>query len=130
MMARCFCIALLVVATLATAAGEPGWVSDSGLFRVSFRSELDPIVINRIHSWVLHVEDEHGAPVASATITVTGGMPSHNHGLPTAPRVTQELTTGEYVLEGMRFHMRGQWIIEITINANDEQDVVVIPLEL
>ena len=129
-MARIFSIALIVLATFATAAGEAGWASDSGLFRVSFRSELDPIVINRIHSWVLRVEDEQGAPVSGARITVEGGMPSHDHGLPTAPQVTQELTAGEYVLEGMRFHMRGQWKIEITINANDKQDVVVIPLEL
>ena len=129
-MARSFCIALLVAATFATAAGEPGWISDSGLFRVSFRSELDPIDINRIHSWVLRVEDEQGAPVSSATIAVKGGMPSHDHGLPTAPQVTQELAAGEYVLEGMRFHMHGQWKIEITINANDKQDVVVITLDL
>lgn len=129
-MARSFCIALLVAVTFATDAGESGWLSESGLFRVSFRSELDPIVINRIHSWVLHVEDERGAPVSSATITVNGGMPSHAHGLPTAPQVTQELTTGEYVLEGLRFHMRGLWELEITINADDKQDVVVIPLEL
>lgn len=129
-MARSIYIALLVLATFATAAGESGWTSDAGLFRVSFRSELDPIVINRIHSWALRVEDEQGAPVSGATFTVKGGMPSHDHGLPTAPQVTQELAAGEYVLEGMRFHMHGQWKIEITINANDKQDVVVITLDL
>lgn len=129
-MARSICIALLVVTTFAAAAGDLDWISKSGLFRVSISSELDPIVINRIHNWVLHVEDEHGAPVSSAAITVKGGMPIHNHGLPTAPQVTRELATGKYVLEGMRFHMRGQWEIEITINANDKQDVVVISLEL
>jgi len=33
-------------------------------------------------------------------------------------------------LEGMRFHMRGQWQIEITIEAGGKRDVVIIPLNL
>jgi len=129
-MARFLCIALLVTATLPAAAAESGWISESGLFRVSFRSELDPIVINRIHSWVLHIEDAHRTPVSGAALSVTGGMPAHDHGLPTAPRVTREVSPGDYVLEGVRFHMRGQWELEITIHADDRQDVVVIALEL
>jgi hypothetical protein len=129
-MARILCIALLVAATLAVAAENSGWVSESGIFRVDFRSELDPIVINRIHSWVLHVEGEDGAPVSGATISVTGGMPAHNHGLPTAPRVTREIAPGDYILDGLRFHMGGQWQLEITIDADGKQDVVVILLEL
>lgn len=129
-MARVLCLALFITATFAAAAEESGWVSESGLFRVSFRSELDPIMINQIHSWVLHVEDAHRTPVSGAALSVTGGMPTHDHGLPTAPRVTREIAPGDYVLEGVRFHMQGQWELEITINADDRQDVVVITLEL
>ena len=129
-MARNLCIAVLVTATLAAAAEETDWVSESGLFRVGIRSELDPIVINRMHSWVLHVEEAHGVPISGADISVTGGMPAHDHGLPTAPRVTREIAPGDYVLEGLRFHMGGQWELEITISADDKQDVVVITLEL
>ena len=123
-------VALLFAITFPTVAGEMEWQSESGLFRVTFRSELDPIVINRMHSWVLHVEEEHGAPVSGATISVTGGMPAHNHGLPTAPRATREIAPGDYILEGLRFHMGGQWELEITIDADGKQDVVVILLEL
>jgi len=129
-MVRVLCIVLLTTAAFAAPAGESGWVSESGLFRVTYRSALDPIVINRIHSWVLHIEDAHRMPVSGAALSVTGGMPAHDHGLPTAPRVTREIAPGDYVLEGLRFHMGGQWELEITISADDRQDVVIIPLEL
>jgi len=129
-MLRNLCIALLFAAAFPAAAADAGWQSGAGLFRVTFQSELDPIVINRIHNWVLHIEDEHGAPVAGATLAVTGGMPAHDHGLPTAPQVTRELAAGDYVLEGLRFHMSGRWELQITITTDDSQDVVVISLDL
>lgn len=86
--------------------------------------------INRMHSWVLHVEDESGAAIEGALIEVTGGMPQHNHGLPTQPRVTAELGGGDYRLDGMRFHMSGDWEIVVTITANDHTSVVTIPFQL
>ena len=130
---------VLVVALLVTSmvgAIQPGsaddrvWVSQSGLFQVSYMSKLQPISINRIHNWVLHVTTADGQPVTNAGITVAGGMPEHNHGLPTLPRTTQVLGNGDYLIEGMRFHMNGYWEISITINAGSDHDTIVIPLEL
>ena len=74
-------------------------ISQAGLFHVSYKSKLQPIAINRIHNWVLHVELADGQPVTNADITVEGGMPAHDHGLPTLPRITQSLGNGEYLLE-------------------------------
>jgi len=111
-------------------AGDRIWVSQSGLFQVSYRSKLQPVSINRIHNWVLHVTTADGQPVTNADITVEGGMPAHDHGLPTLPRMTQSLGNGEYLLEGMRFHMNGYWEISITINAGGDRDTIIIPLEL
>jgi hypothetical protein len=36
------------------------------IFKVSFTSRLDPIVINRMHSWELKVETPQGLPVTGA----------------------------------------------------------------
>lgn len=129
-----------VVALLLFAAGAIGmeqdavadatWSSRDDEFRVSFTSRLQPIVINRIHSWVLHVETAGGEPVANADISVDGGMPEHDHGLPTAPRVTRYLGSGNYLVEGLRFHMNGYWELEYTITSGDVADTVVIPLTL
>ena len=46
------------------------WVSRSGRFHMMFESEVDPIVINRIHRWVLRVETAEGHPVSGAQITM------------------------------------------------------------
>ena len=88
------------------------------------------IEINRMHSWILHVEDASGAKVEGATISVSGGMPEHDHGLPTAPRVTEDLGGGDYRLEGMRFHMRGRWEVVVTVTTADGTSIVSIPLQL
>lgn len=131
-------IALVLVSALLTTllaeqhdpgAGQ-GWLSQTGHYRVRYTSKLDPIVINRIHAWTLHVETADGEPVLNADIAVVGGMPEHDHGLPTSPRMTQDLGDGDYLVEGMRFHMNGHWEITISIRAGDYRDDIVIPLEV
>ena len=56
-----------------------------GRYRISYATTLQPIEINRMHAWVAQVMDADGNPVEGATISITGGMPDHDHGLPTAP---------------------------------------------
>lgn len=86
--------------------------------------------INRMHSWILHVETDTGEPVEGAEIEVDGGMPAHNHGLPTRPRVTEELGDGDYRLDGVRFHMGGYWEMVISIKSDEFEGTVVVPLTL
>lgn len=109
-------------------ADASSWLSRSGYYRVSYHSKLEPLVINRIHAWVFHIETPDGEPVSGARITVTGGMPKHNHGLPTVPTMTAELGNGDYLMEGMRFHMNGEWELLVTIDVEGRRDTVVIPL--
>ncbi len=127
-------VALLVAGTLVPpntiAQQQETWVSDAGHFQVGFRSDLDPLAINRIHSWIVHIEDSDGNAITNAKITVKGGMPKHNHGLPTAPEVSEILEDGNYKIEGMRFHMRGYWEIRVSIDIGTERDSVTIPLNL
>ena len=86
--------------------------------------------INKMHSWVLHVESDDGIAIEGAIINVEGGMPKHNHGLPTKPLITTELGNGNYKLEGMRFHMSGYWEIIVNIATNNGTSKVIIPLQL
>jgi hypothetical protein len=83
-----------------------------------------------MHSWILHVETEDGEPVEGARIEVDGGMPAHDHGLATQPRVTAELGGGDYQLDGVRFHMSGYWEMVITIKSDELEDTVVVSLTL
>ena len=104
--------------------------TDNGLFTVSAISRLDPVVINETHAWTLHVETEDGSPVTDAEITVDGGMPEHNHGFPTAPRVTENLGDGNYLLEGVRFNMGGAWVMTLEIDSGGQSDTVSFEFEL
>ncbi|MGI9201333.1 MAG: FixH family protein [Woeseiaceae bacterium] len=111
-------------------ADDRSWTSSRGLFTVTYESELDPPQINVLHSWTVHLEDAAGAPVLGAKIEADGGMPEHDHGLPTRPRVTEELGDGNYRLEGLRFHMRGNWELNLVIEAAGKTDNLVVKVTL
>jgi len=110
-------VALLLLCAPISGALADEWVSSRGVYTVSFESSLEPIEINQIHAWILHITSD-GEPVTGASLAVSGGMPAHDHGMPTRPRVTAELGNGHYRLEGMRFHMGGDWEVSIEIKAN------------
>jgi hypothetical protein len=105
-------------ADLDLATSQP---STQGLFNVSYQSELDPVTINRLHTWTVHVESADGQAVDGATVTVDGGMPEHNHGMPTQPIVTA-IGGGDYRAEGMKFQMPGWWTVTVTVDAAGQQD--------
>ncbi len=104
--------------------------SRAGHFQVAVAPDLEPLAINTIHRWVVEVLSAEGAPAPSAEITVRGGMPAHDHGLPTRPEATRYLGEGRYLIEGMRFHMAGYWQVILGIETDAHNDEVVIPLEL
>jgi hypothetical protein len=105
-------------------------LSEQGLFEVSVHSQLDPIIINEIHAWVITVSNKAGESVEYATISVDHLMPQHGHGMPTEPEVTQNLGGGDYLVEGMKFNMRGWWVIEFTVETSSERDHVIFNLIL
>lgn len=101
--------------TSATVAGEH--------FRITYQSKVEPLPLNRIHSWILHVETLDGKPVGNAEITVHGGMPAHKHGLPTEPAIT-EIGDGDYLVEGIKFSMTGEWQFWFNVRAGQASDEV------
>ncbi len=134
---------LLSVSATALAQGEtlPDWAGQSVLLATSAKglkiemdSEIKPLEINKIHSWLIRLSDLQDKPVSSAEIQFIGGMPEHNHGLPTQPLVTTEIEPGIYLLEGVRFHMQGAWRLELKLNWNSQgratADTATIDFEL
>jgi hypothetical protein len=111
------CLLLLgAQAAMGQFSGEPVLsVQTSKGITVDIYSEIAPLDINRIHSWQLRLTDAQGSPVSNAQIELVGGMPEHDHGMPTQPQITAETETGSYLLEGMRFHMPGKWLLDIKL---------------
>ena len=120
-----------VAAAAVTALGSVAPAeSNNRLFRASVISELEPVVINQLHSWTLHLQTADGAPVERATITVSGSMPAHSHGMPTNPQVTADLGGGNYRVEGIQFQMGGEWEGIFNITAGAVTDAVVFRFTL
>jgi len=105
-------------------------LSTHGTYKVGYVSRRDPIPLNQIHNWTIHVETAGGRPVEHAAIAVDGDMPQHIHGLPTRPEVAKELGNGDYLVEGLKFHMSGWWVVDFQIDAGGQRDVVRFNLVL
>lgn len=118
-----------LAAVVACVALLPGTVNAGDLV-ITYSTPDGPVAINRMHSWILHVKTASGEAVTGAKIEVDGGMPAHDHGLPTRPRVTREIGGGDYQLDGVRFHMGGYWEMVITVTTDAGKETVIIPLQL
>ncbi len=121
----------------ATAHGtENSWFknvkeSSNGIFKVTLDSNSANSSLNEFQTWLVTVVDSGtGEAVSPARISVGGGMPMHGHGLPTQPEVSGYLGEGQYQVEGVKFNMHGQWILEFQITTADAVDSVVFEVIL
>ena len=115
--------------TQSAASGEV--VSRNGIYTLTWKSDSDPIPLNQMHRWTLHLEKEGaGLALDQATINIDGGMPAHGHGLPTQPQVTRALGNGNYLVEGMRFNMPGAWVVNFHIFFGNDFDTATVELNL
>lgn len=99
--------------------------SDKKKYKVTLYSKIYPFPVQKIHSWVIHIETADGIPVTNATVFVHGGMPVHRHGFPVQPRVKKHLGNGDYLVKGIKFNMIGDWEIRININEKTRRDRAV-----
>lgn len=126
-----FLVLLMSFAATVNAADDSlvSATTESIHFRASYKSKVEPLPLNRIHSWVLHIETLDSKPVEKAEIAVYGGMPAHKHGLPTEPQVS-EIGDGDYLVEGIKFSMNGSWQLWFDIRADGITDQVIFDIDL
>jgi hypothetical protein len=98
-------------------------MSTQGLYSGTYTPSLEPLTIDTLHTWTLHLQTADGTPVEHATITVHGDMPGHGHGLPTKPIVSQR-GNGDYLVEGMKFQMAGWWYVDFEVSAGGTHDTL------
>lgn len=101
----------------------------AGTYRVS-AEPLPEIRVGRMHGLMVRVETSDGRPVENATLLVDGGMPEHNHGLPTRPEMTGSLGDGAYEVGGMKYNMGGWWVVRVRIDSPMGPDEVLFNLNL
>ncbi|RVA55208.1 FixH family protein, partial [Mesorhizobium sp. M7A.F.Ca.CA.001.08.1.1] len=99
--------------------------TDNGLYVASFVPERGVVRQGELESWLLTLKTKTGASVERAAIAISGGMPQHNHGLPTSPQVTDYLGEGRYRIEGLKFTMSGWWQLRFAISSGAGSDTVL-----
>lgn len=56
-------------------------------------------------------------------------MPGHHHGMITRPKIIAK-NSGEYLIEGVKLHMPGEWTLELKLEHMKASSQVAIPLKL
>lgn len=102
--------------------------SEGGHYRVRVRPASPPIALHTMHDWIVGIELAEGSGEVPTAVQFDGGMPSHGHGFVTRPRVTRNLGDGEFLVEGVKFHMPGEWVLQVTITSRGASDYATLPL--
>ena len=111
------------------AAWELTQTSSQGLFKVQLMCRHAPSV-GPFQDCQLALATGQGQSISEAKISVDGGMPSHGHGLPTAPVVSPLDGQGHYRIDGLQYNMPGPWLLGFMIQTAAGQDKVVFSFEI
>ncbi|MFB6264559.1 MAG: hypothetical protein ABEL76_13185 [Bradymonadaceae bacterium] len=82
----------------------------------------------------VHAADDRDSPLEGAELNqFRARMPAHDHGLKTDPTV-ERIGPGEFVLKGVRFHMRGRgedghWTLEFVVDGPRGLDTATFDLQ-
>lgn len=82
------------------------------------------VPLNKIHNWILMLTRRDGSPVTNAEIETIAEMPEHLHGMTTTPVITETKVEGEYLIEGMNFHMPGWWVASFDVSGYGSRALV------
>ncbi|ULB12069.1 FixH family protein (plasmid) [Cereibacter azotoformans] len=122
----------LVALLVALAPGPSAAEQLAGAARQVAAEFARPLAEAPLRSFVeaeLSLRRPDGTAVEGATLTISGGMPAHGHGLPTTPRA-EELGGGRYLIRGLKFTMPGDWELAIAVEAPGLSDRVVLAFRL
>ena len=113
-------LALCLIAACGVEKADSGSLSASGtppapaVLSVEWRSEPTPLPINEPFELYVRALDNTGAVPPGASLTVEGWMPDHGHGMLRQPVATLQ-PDGWFHVEGMLFHMAGDWELRIRV---------------
>ncbi len=120
-------LALIGAAALAQAA-PLSIRSEAGTFIVGVSGIARPERLNHLHGFDLVLAMAGGKPVSGATIGLTGLRGDTNSPLPTLPQVLAAPGAGHYRVEGLRFHMPGEWRLIFAIGDGAIRDRAVLDI--
>lgn len=103
-------------------------LSSSRMVKASYQlegsAEMKQVPLNKIHQWVLTLTKIDNVPIKGISVEVYPDMPEHLHGMSTQPLAREGDKPGEYIIEGMNFHMPGWWVVTLDISKGGMRDLV------
>jgi hypothetical protein len=91
------------------------FLSIGGHYRVAIATRPDPIPLNAPFELLVTLRGRTKESVpGNLELAVDAGMLAHNHGMFLRPTVAP-LRAGQFRVEGMLFHMTGEWRLTLTI---------------
>lgn len=105
--------------------------SQTGAYIVEYDPEPEPIPFNKLFSLRVRVLENTPirSPAKDVQVVADAAMPEHGHGMNTMP-TTRMLRPGEYMIEGMLFHMPGQWEIYVDVTRDGVTERARFPVKL
>ena len=110
----------------------PTWPDTRKTTGGSFSITLNPtggeIAENKHFSLDLHVK----STVTTAgvlEVKVDADMPAHGHGMNTQPEVVAG-KEGDYRVDGMLFHMAGEWVITVEVGRQGKMERASFPVQI
>lgn len=100
-----------------------------GLYRITVEAPT-PVPINRLQAWSIAVTAADGKPPTEMALAVSASMPQHGHGMLVQPRVSRQLDSRKFLVEGLKFHMPGYWEVKLTVTAAGQTDDLTFALDL
>jgi hypothetical protein len=98
---------------------------------VSFQGKiLEMPPVGEVFTWHLKLRGLDTASLGPIKITkFSANMPEHRHGMVTKISIKSK-AENEYLIEGVKFHMLGNWSIQMEFNCGVDRSQVAIPLKL
>jgi hypothetical protein len=96
--------------------------SEAGRFALQAFGLDNPERLNHMHAFDLSIVTTDGRPVGGALISIIGEHRFARNPLPTSPQVSPGDGTGSYHVEGLRFHVPGQWRLVVNIEFEQVRD--------
>ena len=119
----------LVWAAVAPAQAAPLSIkSEAGKLTVQVSGIDRPERLNHLHGFGLVLATAGGKPASGASIGLSGLRRDTNSPLPTMPQVSAVPGAGHYRVEGLRFHMPGEWRLIFAIGDGAIRDRAVLDI--
>ncbi len=121
-----FALALLSRGSPASPVEPISLRSEADRFAIRIEGIERPERVNHLHGFELALATADGKPATGATIVLTGQRRYSTSPLPTLPQVFSASGEGKYRVEGLRFHIAGEWRLVFEINFKQIRDRVAL----